>query len=94
MHFHMLFEILQDNCEERELSFQALCEQVSLRISSIDDTPVPAEAKQRCSTSNPEVPHGEGVVADRTAETSPVIPDAVENAEVGHLIFDLTTLTR
>lgn len=89
-----VFEILQDNCEERELSFQALCEQVSLRISSIDDTPVPAAAKQRCYTDNPDVTHGEGVVTDRTAETSTVIPDAVENAEVDHLIFDPTTLTR
>lgn len=32
----------QDNCEERELSVSALCEQVSLRISSIDGAPVPA----------------------------------------------------
>lgn len=89
MCFHV-FEILKDNCEERELSFQALCEQVSLRISSINDIPIPAAAKQRCSTGNPEATNVEEVVADITAETPAVIP----YAEVDHLIFDPTTLTR
>eukprot|EP00752_Nemacystus_decipiens_P011479 g10191.t1 len=36
------FVMVQDNCEEMELCVSALCEQVSLRISSIDGTPVPA----------------------------------------------------
>lgn len=93
MHLHV-FELLQDNCEERELRFRALCEQVSLRISSIDDTPVPAAAKQQGSTRNPEVPHGEGVVTDTAAEAPTVMPDAVANAEISHLIFDPTILTR
>lgn len=45
----------KDNCEERELRVSALCEQVSLRVSSIDGIPVPAPSSplQACEVRQP-----------------------------------------
>lgn len=54
----------QDNCEERELRVTALCEQVSLRISSIDGTPVPARMLSTASFLQDDHDHGVSLTGD------------------------------
>lgn len=89
---------MQDNCEERELCFQALCEQVSLRISSIDGTPVPAPAKTPANDSKIALV-GENTVASDNVALGGVREQAmremrVQEAVVGHILFEPTLLSR
>ncbi|CBJ28265.1 conserved unknown protein [Ectocarpus siliculosus] len=87
------FIMVQDNCDERDLRVEALCEQVSLRISSIDGTPVPAlqsPSKASLPTSHCQDQQQLVLPTDKAADLGSAV--VASPAAISHLLFEPTLL--
>ncbi|CAN0093832.1 unnamed protein product, partial [Ectocarpus sp. 12 AP-2014] len=87
------FIMVQDNCEERDLRVEALCEQVSLRISSIDGTRILAlqsPSKASLPTSHCQDQQQLLLPSDNAADLGSAV--VASPAAISHLLFEPTFL--